>query len=217
MTTESARRLERRGDLEMAHEGPIGGFSGRVASTRHDAAADELDGPRRLLVHLGRPAVGKGTNMADSSRTSRSSQLAKGDIPHGSGLAAALRSLGKELVADRGLHVRFEGTDTGILPGDEIGTVLFRIARELLRNVIDHAEASEVSMVMWRADNTFWLSVEDTGNGFGAAGENGSGRLGVGEAGLSAIREQLRQVSGRMDIITSHPAKGTLIVVGVAG
>jgi signal transduction histidine kinase len=87
----------------------------------------------------------------------------------------------------------------------EIRTTLFRICQELLRNVSQHANATEVKIIANVSDNKISLIVQDNGRGFDKAKhKNGLGLIGMRERAL-AVKGQLH--------IDSHAGKGTTVSV----
>jgi signal transduction histidine kinase len=81
--------------------------------------------------------------------------------------------------------------------------VLYRIAQEALRNILKHAEATEVSLSLAGAH----LTITDNGKGFDKAARGY--RAGVG---LSSMEERARFVGGAVTI-TSTPGGGTIVDV----
>jgi two-component system, NarL family, sensor kinase len=82
--------------------------------------------------------------------------------------------------------------------------LMYRVAREALRNVRDHAQASRVSVVV--TPNT--LTVTDNGRGFDAD-ERARRRL-QGHVGLSLLEDLARQSGGALTI-DSEPGHGTKV------
>jgi signal transduction histidine kinase len=94
------------------------------------------------------------------------------------------------------------------LPG-EVETALYRIVQEALTNIVKHAEASRVSILLTRKDGNALAVVEDDGLGFdpGAARDEGLGLVGM--------RERVGLVGGRLRIESSTDAGGTTLVAEV--
>ena len=84
---------------------------------------------------------------------------------------------------------------------------MLRVLREALVNVRRHSNARRVEIDLCRSRDRMRLSVVDDGRGFDWA----SVREGVG---LSAMRERVRSVSGRLEI-DSRPGTGTRVKVEV--
>lgn len=94
---------------------------------------------------------------------------------------------------------------------DLVRTILFRSVRELLANVVQHAQATKVVVVLRRAGDRLELEVRDNGVGCEPAEAI---RGGGGGIGLFAIRERMADLGGALKV-DSAPGKGfsaTLVV-----
>jgi signal transduction histidine kinase len=92
-------------------------------------------------------------------------------------------------------------------PPHDLGVEVLRVLREALVNVRRHSNARRVEVDLCRSRDKMRLSVADNGRGFDWA----SVREGVG---LSAMRERVRSVSGRLEIDTG-PGIGTRVNIEV--
>jgi signal transduction histidine kinase len=131
------------------------------------------------------------------------------------GLEPALRSLGQQLLARHGIrfHLEVQNEQMRRMPEKDTLVVLYRCSRELLRNVLDHAQASNVWMRLTMGPDEIALSVEDDGVGFEPL--KGSAAFGPGgHYGLQSVREQLAGLGGRFKIAAS-PGSGTRIRMGI--
>jgi signal transduction histidine kinase len=121
------------------------------------------------------------------------------------GLVSAVERLAETFRAQTGMRVDLE-TQLGEerLPG-EVETALYRIVQEALTNIVKHAEASRVSILLTRKDGSALAVVEDDGLGFdpGAARDEGLGLVGM--------RERVGLVGGRLRIESSTGAGATLV------
>ena len=123
------------------------------------------------------------------------------------GLVAALERLTASFAEQTGLAVEFE-TRLGEtrLPA-EVETVLYRIVQEALTNVVKHAQAEHVSIVLTPKDSSVTAVIDDDGRGLSPDG--------AGEGlGLMGMRERVALVDGRLEIESSEGA-GTMILVEV--
>ena len=94
----------------------------------------------------------------------------------------------------------------------EVETAAYRIVQEAMTNVLKHAAASSVSVVLERRRDELRVIVEDDGVGFDVndvARADGDGRP---RLGLSGIRERLSLLGGRMNL-ESTPGAGTTLFV----
>src|SRR5262249_10819427 len=97
----------------------------------------------------------------------------------------------------------------------EVRHNVFLAFKEALHNVVKHAAASEVRIVLTLKKSAFELVVSDDGRGFdfrnGTA--NDSRRISAGN-GLGNMSRRLKEIGGRCDI-ESVPGRGTRIVFAV--
>jgi len=90
----------------------------------------------------------------------------------------------------------------------EVETALYRIVQEALTNVMKHARASHVSILLMRKERSAVAVVEDNGVGFAADGDEDGGGL-----GLIGMRERVALLDGRLEVESSP--RGTTIVAEV--
>lgn len=115
----------------------------------------------------------------------------------------SLVKLTEEFSSLYGLQVEVDGAE-GLDPLAKMqSALLFRILRELLFNVVKHAQTKKARIRLARKDSGLEVRVEDDGIGFSHP------FLGEG-FGLPSIREQLSLVGGTMDI-RSEKGKGTCV------
>ena len=110
-----------------------------------------------------------------------------------------------------GVAVDFQsaGVD-GRLPPD-IETTLYRVVQEALTNVLKHAGARRVSVVLQGAPGHVVAVVEDDGRGFDTEQGAGSGARSLGILGM---RERMELVGGELTI-DSTPGRGTTVIARV--
>ncbi len=123
------------------------------------------------------------------------------------GLLPALERLAESVGEQTGIAVELEGRLGDRLPA-ETETALYRIVQEALTNVVKHAQARRVSVVLTRKDDSVAALVEDDGRGFSPDGVE-EGRL-----GLTGIRERLSLLGGRLTL-ESAPDAGTTLVAEI--
>jgi signal transduction histidine kinase len=124
------------------------------------------------------------------------------------GLGTAVERLAATFREHSGLTVDFEtqlGEDR--LP-NEVETTLYRIIQEAFANIVKHAHATRVSVVLTRTAASVAAIVEDNGRGF----DQDSTRADV--LGLVGMRERLELVGGRLRIESADGA-GTTIAAEV--
>jgi PAS domain S-box-containing protein len=91
----------------------------------------------------------------------------------------------------------------------EIETHLYRIMQESLNNIVKHAGASEVTVLLKWADDGVALIVEDDGNGFDPVAEASARTAGKG-LGLLGMMERASLIGGSVEI-ESTAGSGTTI------
>jgi signal transduction histidine kinase len=124
------------------------------------------------------------------------------------GLVPALERLSETFAeqADVDVHVQAVVGDAR-LPR-ELETALYRIVQEALTNVIKHADAKTVSVVLTKQGDRVAVVIEDDGRGFDPGAQPGDG------LGLLGMRERIALVGGRLSI-ESAAGRGTAIAVEV--
>jgi signal transduction histidine kinase len=124
------------------------------------------------------------------------------------GLVPALERLAQTFGDQTGISVRFEpGLADERLPA-EVETALYRIVQEALTNIVKHAHARNISIVLVRRPGTVTAVVEDDGLGFAPE------RTRDGGFGLEGMRERVGLLDGRLQI-ESIKGSGTTIVAEV--
>jgi signal transduction histidine kinase len=124
------------------------------------------------------------------------------------GLVPALERLTQTFGAQTGLSVRFEpGLAEERLP-TEVETALYRIVQESLTNIVKHAHATTISIVLVRKPGAVAAVIEDDGLGFDSSSTRDGG------IGLVGMRERVGLLDGRLEI-ESLEGSGTTIVAEV--
>jgi two-component system CheB/CheR fusion protein len=88
--------------------------------------------------------------------------------------------------------------------------LLFRLVRELLFNVVKHAETDEARVGLDEQDGRLQVIVEDEGDGFDPSTLDGKEE----GLGLVSVRERIRMIGGTLDI-ESAPGEGTRVTIDV--
>ena len=92
---------------------------------------------------------------------------------------------------------------------DTVETTVYRVVQESLTNVLRHAAASTVSLVLELHEGVLQVIIEDDGRGFDVEAVTTQGRL-----GLPGIAERLAVVGGTLSI-DSSPGAGTTLYVRI--
>ncbi len=128
------------------------------------------------------------------------------------GLLAALRWYSHQFTEKTGIQLVVRGNDPHPRPEAHIESTLFLIAREALTNVARHARATVVEIDVHLKDNILFLAVMD--NGIGYKRSKSRRKAGQDGMGLLSMSERSTLIGGSCKI-TSHPGKGTHILVEV--
>jgi signal transduction histidine kinase len=121
------------------------------------------------------------------------------------GLVAALERLVNLFAESTGMAVELEASLAKRLPA-EVETTLYRIVQEALTNIVKHARARSVSILLVRRGEKATVVIEDDGEGFDpdAVREDGLGLLGM--------RERVALLDGRLTVESSAGSGTTLAV-----
>ena len=122
------------------------------------------------------------------------------------GLVTTLQQYIQEFSRQYNIHVEFDavGIQEKRLP-IEIETALFRIIQESLTNVVLHAQAGQVDVLLSLTEKHISVIIEDNGVGFTPTSSVTEEQL-----GLFGMRERLEMLGGMLTI-ESSPGKGTTI------
>jgi signal transduction histidine kinase len=128
------------------------------------------------------------------------------------GLAPALERYAADYTKAHGIAVDVYTPDlaSSRLPA-EVETALYRIAQETLTNVLKHAAAKAVSLVVRRESSGVHFTVEDDGRGFDNDALCQAPATGIG-LGLLDIRERAALLNGSVTL-ESRPGSGTTVHV----
>jgi two-component system, NarL family, sensor histidine kinase DevS len=122
------------------------------------------------------------------------------------GLVPALRRLAETFSDRSGIGTVVETNFERRLPS-EIETTLYRVVQEALTNVVKHASAEHVSIVVSERGSSVGATIDDDGRGFDSA------RVRPDALGLLGMRERLALVGGTLAVETSE--SGTTIAAEV--
>jgi signal transduction histidine kinase len=121
------------------------------------------------------------------------------------GLAPALERLASTFGEQTGIEVDLEANVGSERLPAEVETALYRIVQEALTNIVKHAGATRVSILLARKDGSITAVIEDDGRGFEAEG------VGDGGLGLVGMRERVGLLNGRFQIESTEGAGTTLV------
>jgi PAS domain S-box-containing protein len=113
--------------------------------------------------------------------------------------AAVAEWLDEQIREKHGIKTEFEDDGQPKPLDDDILVLLFRNVRELLINVVKHANAKNVKVSIWKMDKNICVRVEDDGVGFDVT-EVESMVTKKAKFGLFSIQERLESVGGHFEI-----------------
>jgi signal transduction histidine kinase len=218
---------EAQGDLADAqHRAGVVAERARLSREIHDSVAQGLSSINLLLhaadqewerrpvaarEHVGQAALTARDSLDEVRRVVR--DLAPPELTDEADLLAAVRRSTED--ATRGhpvqASVRVHG-DPVPLP-DPVATALLRTLRGALANVVEHAEASRVTVSLTYQPDTVSLDVRDDGHGFDPAALAGAA-AGVRGRGLRGIRDRIEELGGDL-VVESAAGEGTALAVTV--
>lgn len=129
------------------------------------------------------------------------------------GLESAVDWLAEDFKDKYGLNIEVRKEKNCTVADDNLKGLLFQAIRELITNVVKHANAKNVQISLKSVDGFFYATVKDDGSGFEPAliREPDSS---YGGFGLFNIRERLNYFNGQVEIDTK-PGKGTRVILKV--
>jgi two-component system NarL family sensor kinase len=196
----------------------------RIASDLHDGVVQDVAGVAFGLAPLAEEAGRRGDDRAQGVLRGAMATLRQGvrDLRtllveihppslESAGLEAALSDLLSPLQASgiaTELHVQDEATS-----GTNGDALVYRVAREALRNTQKYAEADSVRIEVTRPEP--WMTrlvVTDDGKGFSA--DHRARRAEEGHVGLTLLESLVRQSNGTL-AVRSEPGQGTTVELEV--
>ena len=196
---------------------------GRVSRELHDRLGQDLTALKLGLQVLGKQDPGSPAVRTSISKLKELADRLMRDIHRLAwelrpaalddfGLEMALRRYADQWTALSGVPVDFHSRGvTAQRLAAELETTLYRITREALTNVVRHAQAKRVSVLVERRADQVLLIVEDDGRGFDAAGLLRAPAT-QGKLGLLGIQERATLAGGSVEI-ESNPGAGTTVFV----
>jgi signal transduction histidine kinase len=196
----------------------------RIAADLHDGVVQDLAGVAFGLAPLADSAARRGDDAEASALRASTGRLRHGmrelrtllveihpPSLESAGLEATLSDLLSPLAAagvETELHV-----DDRAAAGSAADLLVYRVAREALRNVAAHAEAGHVRVeVTHAARSTIRLIVDDDGRGFDAAVR--ARQAAEGHVGLTLLEDLVVQAGGTLTV-EGRPGAGTTVELKV--
>ncbi|MCI0449160.1 MAG: response regulator [Chlorobi bacterium] len=129
------------------------------------------------------------------------------------GLIPALRILCQEFSKITGIKVKFSVSPTLERIEPKVEIAIYRIIQESFNNISKYADASEVSLDLYRKENQVFVRVKDNGKGFDAESISKTKKAGGG-FGLLNMKERAELIGGKVEIISS-PGQGTELLLEI--
>jgi signal transduction histidine kinase len=190
----------------------------RLAEELHDTTIQQLALARVLIdgdgdLNRRRPQLDE--LLGDSLRQLRTLVFELSPpVLHQAGLFPAIEWLAERIAAQWGLTVDCERRGDACDLPEVLSLILFQGTRELLINVVKHAEANRVQVRLGCDGSCVEVVVTDDGRGFNAASAlfgTGDDHVGIrGGFGLSCLRSRIELLGGRFEI-ESQAAAGSQV------
>ena len=132
-------------------------------------------------------------------------------VLHELGFEAALEWLAEQFHEQNGIPCGYENDQHPKPLDDDVRILLFQSVRELLINIIKHAQASKAKITVLRENDNIHVVVEDNGVGFKPS-HYGSPMVVASGFGFFSIRERLSSIGGNMQI-KSWKGKGSRVTL----
>ena len=126
------------------------------------------------------------------------------------GFEAAVEWLGEKIIKQHGIQFCFEDDKQSKPLDDEARILLFQAVRELLINIVKHAQAHNAKVSIRRDNDNIRINIEDDGVGFDTSKIDSSLRTGC--FGIFSIRERLKHLGGLFEI-ESEPGRRTRVTI----
>jgi PAS domain S-box-containing protein len=124
------------------------------------------------------------------------------------GLLRAISAYVDSWSAQSGVKAEFHASDLeGVRLPPPVELALYRVVQEALTNVMKHAQASRVSVILNRPSGHVVAVIEDNGRGFEPEAATPAAQSGLG---LLGMRERAAQLNGTVTI-ESQPGQGTTV------
>ena len=196
----------------------------RIAADLHDGVVQDLAGVAFGLAPLTESAERRGERAEAAALRDATARLQQGvrDLRtllveiyppnlESAGLEVALSDLLSPLAA-AGITTELDVDSSATGPGGDNDVLVYRVAREAVRNAQVHAEPTTVRVDVARSPAMTRLAVTDDGRGFTPADRERSAK--GGHLGLRLLDELARQAGGTLSV-ESEPDRGTTVVLEV--
>jgi two-component system sensor histidine kinase DegS len=202
-----AQEDERRKISRQIHDGPAQALSNFILQTEIALRLfdNDQERAREELSNLKAAATASFANVRDFIFDLRPMML--DDL----GLVPTVRRYAEAFKDKTGMDLNLVVTGTERRMASHIEVLVFRAIQDLLANVREHAQATQVKIMIDISDKQVRATLEDNGKGFDAVIlENEK----YHESGLTRLKQQIAQFGGTCEV-DSSPGQGTRVALSV--
>jgi len=202
----AVRLAERNRIAREMHDTLLQGFTGvalQLVAVAHRLEHQTSEGARELH-----------SVIALAQQTLEDARRAIWDMrapPSTDSLATRVRTAARDVTRTSGVEVRLKTQGEPRELGSTIDSVVLRVTREAVANVVKHADVREVRLTLRYGRRALRLTVADRGRGF-VVDPNLSAYS--GHLGLLGMRERASEVGGRL-AVRAAPGRGTRVALNV--
>ena len=195
------------------------GERNRIARELHDTLLQGISGVTMQLQALWRRMPSSreksllGEIIADAGECSKEARRSLWNLREPAGtdvsLSARLQSLCESTAQSAPLRFRARIDPVTLPDAPEVEFQLLRIANEALTNVVRHAGASSVQVLLQQNEHSVTLVVQDNGGGFDQTEDYGR----LGHFGVKGMRERAKQIGAELSVTSDR--SGTAVVLKI--
>jgi len=192
----------------------------RISKILHDDLQQTIFAARMRVNHLEERSefseeqaklATRAIELLDESIETTRSLSSELDPPVGEqSLSDSLEWLAMHMEQSYNLSVEMKARGAAKTADKNLRYLLFRLVRELLFNVVKHADVDEAFLFLVEGEDRLRIVVKDEGDGFDPAEQ----KTGKGGLGLVSVRERIEMIGGRFEVVTA-PGEGTRITIEV--
>lgn len=134
-------------------------------------------------------------------------------VLHELGLIVAIRWRLDKFMNETGISTKYDHNVDTVTLRDEQSIILFGSADEILNNIVKHANAGQVNVMVDVQSSSLILMISDDGQGFDLSILNPENRRND-SFGLFSIKERLEYLGGVLDV-QSQPKQGTRVILSI--
>jgi signal transduction histidine kinase len=128
--------------------------------------------------------------------------------------ASAVEWLAEDILERNGVVFSLEAEGSPDLPAGDTRIIIVKVIRELLVNILKHAQAKSVEISIHNEGDDIFVEIIDDGIGFDVDAVSPISASNRQKLGIFTIRERMAYLKGRF-LITSVPGRGTSVTLTV--